>query len=154
MAIVPFAGTDTRGLVGMHANSEEWNTLSRRADNVAAAPIGVGQPVVRVSGNDKVVRAWTTGAAYGVTVYQHHIDTATGYKEGDEVVVMTEGVMWVAAGAACVAGTPAAYNPTTDRWGPVASGYVNVPGCEFDSNAASGSLVKIRIQRPAAAPAA
>ena len=153
MAIVRYTGTDTRGFVGMHANMEEWNTLSRRADNVVASPIGMGQPVARLAGNDRVVRAWTTGAAYGITVFQHHVDDTTGYKEGDEVVVMTQGVMWVGAGVACVAGTAAAYNPTLDRWGPVATGYTAVPGVEFDSNAAAGALVKIRIQRPTAVAA-
>ena len=50
MAIVPYTGADTRGLVGGHSNSEEWNAITRLADNVAAAPIGPGQPVARFAG--------------------------------------------------------------------------------------------------------
>lgn len=145
MAIVPFAGSDTRGLVGMHADSQEWNALTKLADNVAAAPIGTGQPVARFAGNDKVCRAWTTGAALGVTRYMISTDTTTGFKEGDAVSIQNQGTMWVACGATAAAGAAAAYNPATDRWGPVATGYTAVPGVEFDTNGAAGGLVRIRI---------
>ena len=151
MAIVPYTGADTRGLVGDHANSEEWNAITKLADNVAAAPIGPGQPVARFAGNDRVCRAWTTGAALGVTRLMIDTDTTTGYPEGREVAIMTQGTMWVAAGAACTAGLPAYYNPTTDRWGNTGAGFTAVPGCEFDTNATANTLVRLRIQRPAAA---
>ena len=151
MAIVPYTGADTRGLVGMHADSQEWNAHTKLADNVAAAPIGPGQPVARLAGNDRVCRAWTTGATLGITRLMIDTDTTTGYPEGREVAIMTEGTMWVAAGAAATAGNPAGYNPTTDRWANVAGSYVAVPGCEFDTNATANTLVRLRIQRPAAA---
>lgn len=151
MAIVPYAGADTRGLVGMHANSEEWNAITRLADNVATAPIGAGQPVARFAGNDNVCRAWTAGAALGVVRYKIDLDTATGHAEGDHVSIMTQGVMWVAAGDDATAGAAAAYDPATDRWADIGGDFDNVPGVEFDTTAAAGQLVKIRIQRPAAA---
>ena len=151
MAIVPYTGADTRGLVGDHANSEEWNAITKLADNVAAAPIGPGQPVARFAGNDRVCRAWTTGAALGVTRLMIDTDTTTGYPEGREVAIMTQGTMWVAAGAAATAGNPAGFNPATDRWANVGGSYVAVPGAEFDTTATANTLVRLRIQRPAAA---
>lgn len=154
MAIVPFTGDTSRGLVGQHVNSEEWNAITRLADNVAAAPIGFGQPVARFAGNDKVCRQWATGKPLGITRYRIDVDGVAGYEEGGHVSIMTEGVMWVASGAACTAGGPAYYNPTTDRWGNTGASYVNVPGVEFDTNAtAAGQMVKIRIRIPAAAAA-
>lgn len=151
MAIVPYTGADTRGAVGMRQSMEEWNAITRLADNVSAAPIGPGQPVARFAGNDKVCRAWTTGATLGITRLMIDTDTTTGYPEGREVAIMTQGTMFVAAGAACTAGNPAGYNPATDRWSNVAGAYVAVPGCEFDTNATANTLVRLRIQRPAAA---
>lgn len=153
MAIVPFAGADTRGLVGMHADSQEWNALTKLADNVAAAPIGVGQPVARFAGNDKVCRQWATGATLGITRYQVSTDTTTGFKEGDAVSIQNMGTMWVAAGAAATAGGAAYYNPTTDRWGNTGAGFVAVPGVEFDTNGVAGGLVRIRILIQATAAA-
>lgn len=148
MAIVPYTGADTRGLVGMHANAEEWNAITRLADNVVSAPIGVGQPVARYAGNDKVCRAWTTGPVLGITRWKIDADTTTGFKEGDHVSIMTMGVMWVAAGGACTAGAQAGYDPATDRWSNVAGNYVKVAGAEFDTNATNGKLVALRINRP------
>lgn len=145
MAIVPFTGTDSRGLVGMHADSQEWNALTKLADNVATAPIGPGQPVARFAGNDKVCRQWATGATLGITRWKIDLDTTTGFKEGDAVSIQNQGTMWVAAGAAATAGGAAYYNPTTDRWGNTGTGYVAVPGVEFDTNGAAGGLVRIRI---------
>lgn len=149
MAIVPYAGTDTRGLVGMHANAEEWNAITRLADNVVSAPIGVGQPVARYAGNDKVCRAWTSGPVFGITRWKIDADTTTGFKEGDHVSIMTMGVMWVAAGGTCTAGDQAGYDPATDRWSDVSGDFVAVTGAEFDTNAANGQLVALRINRPA-----
>lgn len=154
MAIVPYTGADTRGFVGMRQSMETWNTITRLADNVAAAPIGPGQPVARLAGNDKVCRAWTTGATLGITKAEIDTDTSAGFPEGKAIAIMTQGTMWVAAGAACTAGNPAGYNPATDRWGNVAGSYVAVPGAEFDTNATAGALVRLRIQRPAAAVSA
>lgn len=151
MAIVPYTGADKRGLVGMHANSEEWNAITRLADNVATNPIGPGQPVARFAGNDLVARAWTTGPTLGITRYVIHVDTTTGFEQNQEMAVMTQGTMWVAAGAAATAGNPAGYNPATDRWANVAGSYVAVPGVEFDTTATADTLVRLRIQRPAAA---
>lgn len=151
MAIVPYAGTDTRGLVGMHADAQEWNARTLLADNVAAAPIGPGQPVARFAGNDKVGRAWATGAAVGVARWTVSVDTTTGFKEGDPIAVQDQGTMWVAAGAACTAGGAAYYNPTTDRWGNTGAAFVAVPGVMFDTNATAGRLVRLRIAIPATA---
>lgn len=149
MAIVPYTGADTRGLVGMHANSEEWNAITKLANGDA---IGPGQPVARVTGNDVQCEAWTSGAALGITRLMIDTDTTTGYPEGREVAIMTEGTMWVAAGGACTAGGPAGYVVADDRWEDAGE---NVPGVEFDTNATDGQLVRLRIQRPAAAaPAA
>lgn len=145
MAIVAYAGTDTRGIVGMHANSEEWNARTRLADNVVAAPIGPGQPVIRLAGNDNVCRQWATGAALGITRRTISVDTTTGFAEGDAVPIQNQGTMWVAAGATATAGAAAGYDPAIDRWADVALAYVAVPGVQFDTTGAAGGLVRIRI---------
>ena len=155
MAIVAYAGTDTRGLVGGHADSQEWNARTRLADNVSVATIGPGQPVIRLAGNDVVCRGgWASGATLGLVRAAIDLDTTTGAVEGQHLAIQTMGTMWVAAGGACTAGNPAGYNPATDRWGNVAGSYVAVPGAEFDTNATAGALVRLRIQRPAAAVSA
>lgn len=148
MAIVPYTGADTRGLPGMHADMQEWNALTRLADNVAAAPIGPGQPVASFGGAGKLARAWTTGKPLGIARYGIHVDTTTGFAEGQAIAIQNQGTMWVAAGAAATAEGAAYYNPTTDRWGNTGAGYVAVPGVEFATTGVANGLVKIRISIP------
>lgn len=148
MAIVPYTGADTRGIPGMHADMQEWNALTRLADNVAAAPIGPGQPVASFGGDGKLGRAWTTGKALGVARYGIHVDTTAGFAEGEAIAVQNQGTMWVAAGAAATAEAAAGYNPALDRWANVGGAYVAVPGVEFSTTGVANGLVKIRIAIP------
>lgn len=150
MAIVAFADPTYTGLVGQHANSEEWNAITRLADDTVANPIGFGQPVYRVAGNDQTTTTDDAGAFLGVTRYRVDIDPVAGYSDGEHVSIMTDGVMYVAAGAAATAGAPAGYDPATDRWANVAGAYVEVPGVEFDTTAAASAIVKIRIKKASA----
>lgn len=150
MAIVPFTDATGKGLVGQHANSEEWNAITRLADNVATTPIGFGQPVMRHNSDPMVCRAWADGnAVLGITRYRVDVDGVTGYAEGGNVSIMTMGVMKVAAGSTATAGARAGYDPTGDRWANVGGDYKLIAGVEFDTSAGSdGGIVNIRINRP------
>lgn len=150
MAIVAFADPTYTGIVGQHANSEEWNAITRLATDTADNPIGFGQPVYRVAGNDQVVTSDDSGAFLGVTRYRVDIDPVAGYSDGEHVSIMTDGVMYVAAGATATAGAPAGYDIATDRWANVAGAYVEVPGVEFDTTAGANAIVKIRIKKTSA----
>lgn len=153
MAIVPFSDPTFTGLVGQHANSEEWNAITRLAVDTDTSPIGFGQPVYRVATNDNHCSTAVNGNPLGVTRYRVDIDGVTGYEEYGHVSIMTQGIMYVAAGDVATAGEPAGYDPATDRWADVAGDFDAVLGAEFDTSADAGEIVKIRIQRPAAAVA-
>ena len=139
MAIVPFDGETTKGLVGQHANSEEWNAITRLADG---DPIGFGQPVYR-GAEDGVCTAAANDNFLGVTRYRIDVDPAEGYDMGGHVSIMTMGVMYVAAGDDVVAGDPAQYDAVTDRWG---SGD-DIPGVEYETSGGDGDIIKIRINK-------
>lgn len=146
MAIFPYTDPAARGLVGGHANSEEWNAVSRIANGDV---IGVGQPVSR--DGDMGIGEFDGTSALGVTRYTIDADIETGFPQYHTVAVMTMGVMWVAAGDAVAAGDPAGFDLATDRWGVAGVDYPAVPGVEFDSSTTGEGLVKIRINRPTAA---
>lgn len=149
MAIVQFTDPNGFGLVGGHANMEEWNAITRTASATGIAP---GQPVQRVTGDNFKAAAWDgTSAPLGVVRWTIDADTTSGYPVGKSISIMTMGVMWVAAGGAATAGAQAGYDAATDRWADVAGDFDAVPGVEFDTTATSGNLVKIRINRPAPA---
>ncbi len=152
MAIVPFEDATRRGKVGQQANAEEWNAITRLASGTDTAPIGMGQPVQRVAGSDMQIEAWDgESEVLGVTVYHVACDDVEGFPEGFNTPVMTAGVLYVAAGGAATAGSPAFYDEATDRWSDATG--VAVPGAEFDTTAAAEEIVKIRYQRASAAAA-
>lgn len=151
MSVAHFNDPTYRGKVGQQANMEEWNAITRITSGTDTAPFGMGQPVQRVAGVDGQIEAWDgTSPVLGVTVYDIAVDDTTGFTEGYSAAVMTAGVIYVAAGGTCVAGEAAGYNSDTDRWGTVSATAAAVGGAEFDTNATAGSIVKLRINRPAA----
>lgn len=144
MAIFPFNDPQGHGLVGGHANMEEWNAITRTASVAGIAP---GQPVQR--DGDFAVEAWDgVSDQLGIVRYTVDADTTDGYPVGKSISLMTMGVMYVAAGGACTAGGQAGYDAATDRWSDAGD---PVAGVEFDTSGTDGTLVKIRINRPAPA---
>lgn len=144
MAIVPFTDPLGKGLVGGHANMEEWNAVTRTASEAGIAP---GHPVQR--DGDHAVEGWDGETApMGVVRWTIDADTTDGYPVGKSISIMTMGVMWVAAGGTSTAGAQAGYDSATDRWSDSGD---PVPGVEFDTSGGAGELVKIRINRPAPA---
>lgn len=71
---------------------------------------------------------------------------ADAYAIGDVVAVLNEGVVWVLAGATVTVGQPAYFVPSTGAITNVAAGNIPIPNnAFFDSSAASGAIVKLRL---------
>lgn len=65
--------------------------------------------------------------------------------QGDDLRLMTKGVIWVTAGATVVAGDPVYVAAANGAFTNVSTANVLVVGARFDSGAASGALVKVRL---------
>lgn len=143
------------GSLGRRVNMEEWNTITRTLEG--ATPLLFGAPVQRgaTAGDAHGCAIFTTGDFIGISeanvVLQH--DVADRYEQYDSVAICESGVIWVNAGTGgATAGTPAYYIAASNTWTSTVGSNLAVPGAEFDSTAAAGGLVKLRVRR--AVPAA
>lgn len=137
------------GAVGRRANMEEWNTITRIAEE---GGIGFAHPVQRGSGDDHAA-PFTDGNFLGIVeADQSAVDGPVGspleYAEGANIPVCEVGVLWARADGDCTAGGLVYW--TGDGYAD--AGDTLIPGAEFDSTATDGSLVKVRLRRTPAIP--
>lgn len=141
------------GSLGRRANMEEWNTITRSLEGTD--PLLFAVPVQEGTA-EHTCAIFTTGNFIGVSeanVVLGH-DTPDQYQQYDSVAICESGVIWVGVGVGgATKRTQAYFIAATGLWTSTAAGAVLVPGAEFDSTAAAGSLAKLRVRRqvPAAA---
>lgn len=151
------AYTDTyrKGFPGMIANSELANKISRV---LQTATLAFGQPVARGTLDDTCILMATTKVLLGISVRDETLLHATPdqYIVGDNVAIMTQGSIWVTAGAALTPASLVAWDPATGKWKPAGTGFIPFPLMRFDDSAAAdGDLVRVSYKnRDAAAVAA
>lgn len=145
-----FPGTIRRALLGMIANQELWNAISGTAKG---ATLAFGVPVAQGASEEEVT-IYDAGSDrfLGISIRENILARREGqtvdvYQIDDSVAILTQGTIWVMAGASVTAGQAARFNTGTGKW--VATGGTPVPGCEFDIAAGPDELVRLRVQRPA-----
>lgn len=78
------------------------------------------------------------------TLVRREGETVDTFRKGDNVALLTAGVIWVRAGGAIKAGDPAGFDPATKRY--LAGAGVPLPNCSFDTSAAAnGDFVQLRV---------
>ncbi len=146
-----------KGLPGQIANEETCNKISRSVSNVEG--IRFGQPGFRVAGaaNDHVISA--TGTAFlGFAVLNPAVPAVApgstlvdGYPQFFTGAFMTEGSMYVTAGAAVIPGDDVYYVTATNRFTTTAAaGAVLIPDCFFDTTGSDGTIVEISLKNRSA----
>lgn len=147
MAVLQSNYTDqvAPGYPGMVANAETQNRITRTIED--AAGIAFGKAAFRGVGDHGTVGTPTAGALLGITIAHEALAllptaTADTFLQFASVPIMTQGVIWVLAGAA-VADNEQAYVTPAGAFTNSAAGNVILPGWVFDTTAASGALVKL-----------
>lgn len=130
--------------------SAEWlkNIVSRTAVNAAipfGAPVligGVEDTVTTVGDADSI----DTSVFLGISVRDQSVDPSSPneYREGDNVAVLTHGVIWVVAAAAVDQGDAVYYTPTGTLTN-ASGGNTAITGATWDSSAGSGDLARVRL---------
>lgn len=154
MAVVQstYATDYAKGFPGMVANGETSNRISRTAEG----DVGFGVPVFRGSDTEHGCTATVSATAtdfLGIsmsdkTQMQFPVgDTADEYAAEQTVAIMTQGVIWVTAGAAVAAGAQAYAGDgdplTAGAFDDSATGNVILTGWFFEDSGAQGDLVRI-----------
>ena len=145
--------------VGMIANTEPNNLISREVET--AAGIGFGVPVIQGTADNQCdVVAASSNAVVGITV-RDQSTTDDKFAQNDSALLMRSGVIWVTVtDAGGVAAGDAVWVKVADGTFSNAdvgvNGSINWAGCRWESSAANGELAKIRVDLdvPAVAGAA
>ncbi len=147
-SITQFQKPGARGLI---AKAEARNLISRTLAQ-GAANLLFGVPVYRGATDDLCHTLAATGDFLGLSRRSGLVDPASAgdqYVAGDEVPIMTQGVMWVETADAVVAGVPANYDTVTKLFtdAAVAGNVIAVPGVEFDTGTTAAGLAIVRVNR-------
>ena len=140
------------GRPGQIVNTETKNLISR----AAGAAVGLGKFVV-FGGLDGSCRQLTSGDVaddvLGISARERSLDAnnVDTFAAGDNVRVMTQGVIWVTVSDAVSYGDPVRIDPVTGNvFGAGATSgeqfVLDKNRAEFDSSAASGAVAKIRLK--------
>ncbi|MBJ2292662.1 hypothetical protein JFT44_22350 [Pseudomonas sp. MF5691] len=152
-----YTNAPAKGVPGLVANEEKCNKISRTVSN--AEGIVFGAPGFRVTGagNDHKIAA--TGTLFlGLAVLSAAVPPVAtgstlidGYPRDFTGAFMTDGQMYVTAGAAVVPGDDVYYVAATNRYVTTAAeGAVLIPGAIFDTTGANGDIVEISLKHRSA----
>lgn len=86
----------------------------------------------------------------GLTILSHSLQVLAGgtadlYAQYANVNIMTEGVMWVTAGASVTDGSDVYWNPATGRYTSTTT-HIRIPNAKFDGDGTNGNLVKVALK--------
>lgn len=136
--------------IGRRINAEEWNGVSRTAEEDSLA---FGVPVMRGTDPAREVKlAAATNVVLGITeTHQVLGHPGDNYEKYDTVAVMTAGVIGVEVGVTVAAGAQAWFavaGAHKGKWVAAASttDHIKVPGAFFDAAGGSGDVVPLRFQ--------
>jgi len=150
MAVVQstYATDHAVGFLGMVANGETSNRISRTVEDATA--IAFGRPVWRGAGDHGCILAATAGTLLGITIANYAVPPvqSTGanvdsYPQYATAGILTQGVIWVTAGEAVTDGAQAYAVPSTGVIVDTSTDNVIMPGWFFDQTVASGALVRL-----------
>jgi hypothetical protein len=137
---------------GMRANMEEWNVITRTVET--AAGIAFGRAVMQGAADHGVVLGGS-GRFIGITVLDQAVDpnpnrgtvqTTNMYPQYSSAGVMDFGVIWVIPSASVAINDPVYFVPATGVLTNVSTANTLIVNARFDSTAASGALVKVRLR--------
>lgn len=131
----------SKAYAGMVADQQTSVRLSRLADGA----VNPGRVVTLGSADNKAVQGGA-GTFLGVSMADRTLSPEKNgiYGDGDSVgYVARPGIIWCTAQVAVTAGDAAAYDPATGEVNLLGTA---IPNTIFDSSAATGELVKLRLQ--------
>jgi hypothetical protein len=145
-----YSSTLPSGFPGMLADGEPCTIVSR---TLTGASLGFGQVVVQAAGDAEICAPSADRAGFlGITLRDQAATPAADpaspdvFRPGANVPVLTRGVVFVLAGVGVAAGDAAAFVPATGAIVTGATaGAVAIQHARFDTSAAAGALVKLRL---------
>lgn len=152
-----YSESPVKGFPGQIANEEKHNQISRTVSN--AEGLRFGAPAFRVAGAGNDHKAAATGTLFlGLAVLTPAVPPVAtgstlvdGYPQNFTAALMTDGQMFVTAGASVVPGDDVYYVAATNRYTTTAAaGATLIPNCFFDTTGADGDIVEVSLKHRSA----
>jgi hypothetical protein len=139
------------GLPGQIASEELKNIISRAVET--ADGLNFGQPGARsaTAGDERSCRLMESGAVFlGIAVLSRAVpadaDDPDNYPQYSMAALMTQGNIFVTAGATVVPGDDVYWNSSTARYTTSSGGSnIAIPGARFETNGGDGDIVEVSL---------
>jgi hypothetical protein len=146
-----YSATPAVGLPGQIANEEIKNVISRAVET--SGGINFGQPAARsaTAANENSCRLMASGAVFlGIAVLNRAVaadaDDPDNYPQYSMAALMTQGTIFVTAGATVVPGDDVYWNSSTARYTTSSGGSnIAIPGARFETNGGDGDIVIVSL---------
>jgi hypothetical protein len=131
--------------VGMVANSEPRDVITLVC---TVGAIAFGLPVMQGAGDNTCKPPAAASIYRGISIIDPTLAGATpdSYLVGDNVAVMTRGVVWVTASVAVAVGDAVYFVPATGVWTNVVGANQLVSNAIWDSSTTGAGLAQIRLK--------
>lgn len=132
------------GKIGTRVNMEEWNGFTCIAEDNSIAP---GFPVADGTTGEQAKLFVSGGNFRGIAEADDRLlDTNGKYPKGANVPVDEAAVIWVKAAGTCTKRTAVYWDAANAGYTSTSTSMLAIPGAKFDTTAASGQLVAVRLR--------
>lgn len=146
-----YSNSPAIGLPGQIANEELANIISKIVET--SGGINFGQPAARsaTASKENSCRLLASGAAFlGIAVLNRAVaadaDDPDNYAQYATAALMTQGSIFVTAGATVVPGDDVYWDSATGKYGTSSGGTnIAIPGARFETNGGNGDIVMISL---------
>lgn len=146
-----YSASPAIGLPGQIANEELKNIISKIVET--SGGINFGQPAARsaTNANEESCRLMASGAAFlGIAVLNRAVapdaSDPDNYPQYSSAALMTQGTIFVTAGATVVPGDDVYWDSATGKYGTSSGGTnVAIPGARFETNGGDTDIVVVSL---------
>ena len=146
-----YSASPAIGLPGQIANEELKNIISKIVET--AGGLNFGQPAARsaTAANENSCRLMASGAVFlGIAVLNRAVapdaDDPDNYPRYTSAALMTQGTIFVTAGAAVVPGDDVYWDSATGKYGTSSGGTnIAIPGARFETNGGADDIVVVSL---------
>jgi hypothetical protein len=141
------------GVPGAIANEETFNSISRTVET--AAGLGFGQPAARSAdtspAGDHLCRLLASGATFlGIAILNRAVPASESnpdaYPQYMAAALLTQGSIFVTAGATVAAGDDVYWNSSTGKYGTSSGGSnIAIPEARFETSGGDGDIVEVSL---------
>lgn len=144
-----YGATPAVGIPGAIANEETFNSISRTVET--SGGLNFGQPAARGVTGDHMCRLMASGAVFlGIAILNRAVPADASdpdnYPRYFAAALLTQGSIFVIAGAAVVPGDDVYWDSATGKYGTSSGGTnIAIPDARFETSGGANDIVEVSL---------